>query len=109
MLFKNERGFADLVCSNRLLRRAVVAEIKTHKITSADIGQLQIYVSYYGRCRKLDDESPVVGVLPCADKNGAVVKMTLPADNATILASKCQLYRLTELGNSKFRERTWPS
>jgi hypothetical protein len=37
-----------------------------------------------------------VGVLLCADKNDAVVKISLPEDNKSILASKYQLYLPTE-------------
>ena len=34
--------------------------------------------------------------LLCTDKNDTLVKMTLPADNNTIVASKYQLYLPTE-------------
>jgi len=40
----------------------------------------------------LDDEAPTVGILLCAAKNDAVVQMTLPTDNKTIIASKYELY-----------------
>lgn len=36
------------------------------------------------------------GILLCADKNDAVVKISLPANNQTIIASKYQLYLPTE-------------
>ena len=71
-------------------------EIKTHKLTHQDLGQLQMYVNYYDRVEKQDFENPTVGVLLCADKNDAVVKISLPEDNKSILASKYQLYLPTE-------------
>jgi hypothetical protein len=71
-------------------------EIKTDKLTHQDIGQLQMYVNYYNRFEKQDFENPSIGILLCADKNDAVVKITLPEDNKTILASKYQLYLPTE-------------
>ena len=88
--------FIDLVFYNRLLQCHVLFEIKTHKLTHQDMGQLQMYVNYYDREVKLDRESPTIGVLLCADKNDAVVKYSLPKDNETILASKYQLYLPTE-------------
>jgi len=88
--------FVDLVFYNRLLQCFVIFEIKTHKLTHQDIGQLQMYVNYFDRTEKSDFENPTIGVLLCADKNDAVVKYTLPEDNKTILSSKYQLYLPSE-------------
>ena len=88
--------FVDLVSYNRLLQCFVIFEIKTHKLTHQDVGQLQMYVNYYDRVEKKGFENPTIGVLLCADKNDAVVKYTLPEDNKTILASEYQLYLPTE-------------
>lgn len=84
--------FVDLVFYNRLLQCFVLFEIKTHKLTHQDVGQLQMYVNYYDRVEKENFENPTIGVLLCADKNDSVVKYTLPENNKTILASKYQLY-----------------
>jgi len=84
--------FADLVFYNRLLRCFVIIELKTHKLTHQDLGQLQMYVNYYDRTQKLPDENPTIGILLSADKNNAVVKFTLPEDNKTIMASQYKLY-----------------
>lgn len=96
ILLEDDEFFIDLVFYNRLLRSFVIIEIKTHKITHADIGQLQMYVNYYDRNERLADESPTIGILLCADKNNAVVKYSLPEENKTIMASKYQLYLPTE-------------
>lgn len=96
ILLEDDEFFADLVFYNRLLRCFVVIELKTHKITHEDIGQLQMYVNYYDRNEKAPDENPTIGILLCADKNDLLVKYTLPENNNTILASKYQLYLPTE-------------
>ena len=88
--------FVDLVFYNRLLRCFVVAEIKTQKLTHQDLGQLQMYVNYYDRYEKLSTENLTIGILLCADKNDAVVKLSLPKDNKTVLASEYQLYLPSE-------------
>lgn len=88
--------FVDLVFYNRLLQCFVLVEIKTDKLTHQDLGQLQMYVNYYDRLEKLPHENPTIGILLCADKNDAVVKISLPADNQTIVASKYQLYLPTQ-------------
>lgn len=88
--------FVDLVFYNRLLQCFVIFEIKTHKLTHQDVGQLQMYVNYYDRVEKESFENSTIGILLCADKNDTVVKYTLPKNNKTILASKYQLYLPTE-------------
>ncbi|MCJ1806914.1 PDDEXK nuclease domain-containing protein [Flavobacterium covae] len=83
--------FVDLVFYNRMLQSFVIFEIKTHKLTHEDLGQLQMYVNYFDRVEKLPHEKPTIGVLLCADKNNAVVKFSLPEENKTILASQYEL------------------
>ncbi|MDD5943784.1 MAG: PDDEXK nuclease domain-containing protein [Fibrobacter sp.] len=92
IMLEDDEFFIDLVLYNRLLRCFVVIEIKTGKITHQDLGQLQMYVNYHDRIEKLPDENPTIGILLCAGKNDSVVKMTLPEDNKTILASEYKLY-----------------
>ncbi|MDR0680862.1 MAG: PDDEXK nuclease domain-containing protein [Dysgonamonadaceae bacterium] len=96
ILLEDDEFFVDLVFYNRLLRCFVLFEIKTHKLTHEDVGQLQMYVNYYDRKEKLPEENPTIGILLCADKNDAVVKYTLPEDNTRIMASKYQLYLPSE-------------
>ena len=88
--------FIDLVFYNRLLRCFVIIELKTHKLTHQDLGELQMYVNYYDRYEKLPEENPTIGILLAADKNDAVVKISLPEDNQTILASQYKLYLPSE-------------
>lgn len=88
--------FIDLVLYNRLLQCFVIIEIKTSKISHQDIGQLQMYVNYHDRYEKKDHENPTIDILLCADKNDTVVKITLPENNQTIVASKYQLYLPSE-------------
>jgi predicted nuclease of restriction endonuclease-like (RecB) superfamily len=96
ILLEDDEFFADAVFYNRLLRCFVIIEIKTHKISHVDLGQLQMYVNYFDRCEKLPDENPTVGILLCAAKNDAVVRFTLPENNSNILASEYQLYLPSE-------------
>lgn len=88
--------FIDLVFYNRLLQCFVIIEIKNSKLTHQDIGQLQMYVNYYDQYEKQDFENQTIGILLCTDKKDAVVKITLPKNNNTIIASKYQLYLPTE-------------
>lgn len=93
---EGDEFFVDLVLYNRLLQSFVIIEIKTHKLTHQDIGQLQMYVNYYDRVEKLPRENPTIGILLCADKNDTVVKFTLPEGQKQIIASQYKLYLPTE-------------
>jgi len=93
---EEDEFFIDLVFYNRLLKAHVLFEIKTHKLTHEDLGQLQMYVNYFDRFEKLDDENSTIGVLLCTEKNDQLVKITLPENNQNILASKYQLVLPTE-------------
>lgn len=64
---------------------------KADKLTHQDIGQMQMYVNYYDRYEKLEDENPTIGILLCKEKNDALVEITLPQD-ANIYASEYKLY-----------------
>lgn len=55
-----------------------------------------MYVNYYDRYEKLEEENSTIGVLLCTKKNDKLVKISLPKDNQTILASKYQLVLPTE-------------
>lgn len=96
LLLEDDEFFVDLVFYNRLMRSFVVIELKTGKATHQDLGQLQMYVNYYDRYVKTADENPTIGILLCAEKNDTLVKMSLPADNRTILAAKYLTYLPTE-------------
>ncbi|MCV9928572.1 PDDEXK nuclease domain-containing protein [Flavobacterium sp. LS1R49] len=93
---EGDEFFADLVFYNRILQCFVIIEIKTHKLTHQDIGQLQMYVNYYDRVEKLPHENPTIGILLCANKNDGVVKFTLPENEKNIVASQYGLYLPSE-------------
>ena len=96
LLLEDDEFFADLIFYNRLLKCFVVIELKTGKATHADLGQLQMYVNYYDRYEKTEEESPTIGILLCADKNDTLIRMSLPEDNKTIVAAKYIQYLPSE-------------
>ena len=89
--FDEEHFFVDLVFYNRLLRCYVLIDLKIGKLGHGDLGQMQMYVNYFDRFVKLDEESPTVGIVLCKKKHDALVEITLPKD-ANIHAREYQLY-----------------
>jgi hypothetical protein len=86
--FDEEHFMVDLVFYNRILRCFVLFDLKIGELKHQDIGQMQMYVNYYDRKVKLEDENKTIGIILCKDRNKAIVEMTLPEDNTQIFASK---------------------
>lgn len=96
LTLEEEHFYPDLVFYNRLLKCFVIIDLKIGKVTHQDIGQMQMYVNYYDREIKKDDENQTVGILLSTNKNETVVKYTLPKDNKTIFSSEYKLHMPTE-------------
>jgi len=78
----------DLVFYNRILKCFVLIDLKIGELKHQDIGQMQMYVNYYDREVRLEDENKTIGIILCQDKSEAVVQFTLPENNEQIFASK---------------------
>lgn len=89
--FNEDHFRVDLVFYNRHLRCFVLFDLKVGKLKHQDLGQMQMYVNYYDRYEKREDENPTIGVLLCSEKDDEMVKLTLP-ENANIYASEYKLY-----------------
>ena len=89
--FDEEHFRVDLVFYNRLLKCFVLFDLKIGELKHQDLGQMQMYVNYYDRYEKTEDENPTIGILLCNEKKDALVELTLPKDS-NIFASKYQLY-----------------
>lgn len=96
LTLEEEHFYPDLVFYNRLLRCFVIIDLKIGKVSHQDIGQIQMYVNYYDREIKQNDENSTMGILLSTNKNETVVKYTLPEDNKIIFSSEYKLHMLTE-------------
>ena len=86
--FEEKHFRIDLVFYNRILKSFVLIDLKIGELKHQDIGQMQMYVNYFDREIKLQDENKTIGIIFCRNKSESVVKYTLPEDNEQIFASK---------------------
>ncbi len=86
--FDDKHFRIDLVFYNRILRCFVLIDLKVGELKHQDIGQMQMYVNFYDRKVKLEEESKTIGIILCQNKSEAVVEFTLPENNTQIYASK---------------------
>ena len=86
--FDDKHFRIDLVFYNRILKCFVLIDLKIGELKHQDLGQMQMYVNYYDREMRLEDENKAIGIVLCQNKNESVVKYTLPENNEQIFASK---------------------
>ena len=86
----------DLVFYNYKMKRFVIFELKTHKLTHQDIGQLDMYIRMYDDLVKGDDDNPTIGVLLCTDTDNTIAKYSVLHDSDQIFAAKYMTYMPTE-------------
>jgi predicted nuclease of restriction endonuclease-like (RecB) superfamily len=87
--FDEEHFRVDLVFYNRLLQCFVLIDLKIGKLKHQDLGQMMMYVNYFDRHEKTEDENPTIGIILCKDKNDTLIELTLP-EESQIYASKYQ-------------------
>ena len=68
----------------------MLIDLKIGEIKHQDLGQMQMYVNYYDREIRLEDENKTIGIVLCQNKRESVVEYTLPENNEQIFASKYQ-------------------
>lgn len=87
-----EYYYPDLIFYNRLAKCFVIIDLKIGKLMHQDIGQMQMYVNYYKKTQMIEGENEPIGILLCADKDDAVVEMTLGDNVKNVYASKYLTY-----------------
>lgn len=88
--------YIDLVFYNYILKCFVIVELKTHKISHQDIGQLDMYVRMYDDLKKQESDNPTIGLLLCTETDSVIAKYSVLSENKQLFASKYIDYLPTE-------------
>ena len=88
--------FIDLVFYNFKIKRFVIFELKTHRLTHQDIGQLDMYVRMYDDLVKEPDDNPTIGILLCTDTDNTIARYSVLHESEQIFAAKYMPYMPTE-------------
>ena len=83
--------YVDLVFYNYLLKCFVLIDLKTKKLTHADIGQMDMYVRMFDDLKRGEDDNPTLGIILCADKDETLVHYSILSENRQLFASKYRL------------------
>ena len=85
--------FIDLVFYNFHLKCFLLIDLKMHKLTHQDVGQMDMYVRMYEEQRRRADDNPTIGLILCSERNNTVAKYSVLNESKQLFASKY----LTEL------------
>ncbi|WKN41262.1 PDDEXK nuclease domain-containing protein [Tunicatimonas pelagia] len=88
--------YIDLVFYNYILKCFVLIDLKTHKLTHSDIGQMDMYVRMFDDLKKTAEDSATVGIILCTDKDETVVKYSILNESRQVFASKYLTYLPSE-------------
>ena len=88
--------FIDLVFYNYKMKRFVIFELKTHRLTHQDIGQLDMYVRMYDDMVKDESDQPTIGVLLCTDTDNTIARYSVLHESDQLFAAKYMTYMPTE-------------
>lgn len=97
--------YIDLVFYNYILKCFVLIDLKTHKLTYQDVGQIDFYVKYFEENIKTEGDNPTIGIILCSEKNETMVKYSILNENDHLFASKYKLYIPSEEELKKEIER----
>ena len=87
---QGEDCFVDLVFYNYVLKCFVLIDLKVGKLAYQDVGQMDMYLRVFEEEFRGDGDNPTLGLILCSERNAAVAKYSLLADNAQLFASKYQ-------------------
>lgn len=93
---ETDHFYADLVFYNYILKCFVVIDLKTDKLTHADIGQMDMYVRMFDELKRGVDDNPTIGIILCTDKSETMVKYSVLKENKQLFASKYKTVLPTE-------------
>ena len=93
---ETDHFYADLVFYNYILKCFVVIDLKTTKLTHADIGQMDMYVRMFDSLKRGTDDNPTIGIILCTDKSETMVKYSILQESKQIFASKYKTVLPTE-------------
>ena len=83
-----ENFYIDLVFYNFILKCFVLIDLKTHKLTHKDVGQMDMYVRMFDDIYKKTDDNPTIGILLCTDTDKTIAKYSVLNESKQIFASK---------------------
>lgn len=88
--------YIDLVFYNIKLHAYVLFDLKAHKLTHQDVGQMDMYVRMYDDLVRDPEDNPTIGILLCTDTNEDIARYSVLNGNNQLFAAKYMTYMPTK-------------
>lgn len=93
---EGQHYWVDLVFYNYILKCFVLVDLKIGRLSHQDVGQMDFYRRIFDDIVKPPEDNPSIGVVLASDKDEAVAKYSILADNVGLYAAKYTTYLPTE-------------
>lgn len=74
----------------------MLIDLKTEKISHADVGQMDMYIRMYDELKRGEGDNPTIGIVLCSDTDEDIARYSVMHGNEQLFASKYKLYLPTE-------------
>ncbi|MBE7172310.1 MAG: DUF1016 family protein [Williamsia sp.] len=88
--------YIDLVFYNYILKCFVLFDLKTTKLSHADIGQMDMYIRMFDDLKRNEGDNPTIGIILCTEKDETIVKYSILSGHEQLFASKYMPWLPTE-------------
>jgi predicted nuclease of restriction endonuclease-like (RecB) superfamily/prophage antirepressor-like protein len=88
----NKNYKVDLVFYHYILHCFVIIDLKRGEVEHYDIGQMNMYLSYFKKEENTEGDNAPIGIILTAEKDNVLIEYALDGITNQILVSKYQLY-----------------
>ena len=89
--------YIDLVFYNDILKCFVLIDLKTEKISHADVGQMDMYIRIYDELKRGEGDNPTIGFVLCSDTDEDIARTRMASSSkCETVSSKARIYFCTK-------------
>ncbi|MCI5144441.1 MAG: DUF1016 domain-containing protein, partial [Candidatus Electrothrix sp. AR3] len=99
--------YIDLVFYNYILKCFVLIDLKVHRITHQDVGQMDMYVRMFDDRERSQGDNPTLGIVLCTETDQDIAKYSILKGNEQIFASKYNISQYPDRFLCRAQCRGW--
>ena len=88
----NRHHYVDLVFYHRILKCFVLIDLKREEADYQDVGQMNMYLSYFEREENTEGDHPPIGIVLAREKDDILIQYALHNVSSQLFVNKYQLY-----------------
>lgn len=84
--------YIDLIFYNYMLKRFVLVDLKTEKITYQDVGQMDMYIQLFDKYEKGEDDNPTLGMIVTSQTDADIAQYLILNENKQLFMVEYREY-----------------